>query len=106
MFKRYFAICLTIIIAASSTMLTINAAERATHVHVFTEKAYLLRIEEEGTYTHSYLYGYDANGNEIRKDCLVNCETEVYRAQCSVSGCSEQYGEIYEYTETHGACGQ
>ncbi len=84
---------------------TVISAQAAAHVHQFDEPVYL-RTEQDGSYTHSYLYGYDRYENPIYKQCTVLCEIEYYTSRCTVNGCDETYGEYSEYVESHTHCSQ
>ena len=77
-------------------------AATQTHTHNFIIPVYTGNFSG-GSYTHSYIYGYDRYNQPVYGECLVVRDTDTYTYKCNQ--CSETYGYGTETYGTHAACG-
>lgn len=83
-----------------------DIAATAYHTHYFDDEVYV-RTEQNGSYTHSYITGYNPNtGQNTYGTCTVMCETEYYTWRCTEPGCYATNGSFSVPVESHGSCPQ
>lgn len=105
---KLMALAVTLVLTGLSA-LPVQAQETNTarsHTHYYDEEVYV-KTEQNGSYTHSYITGYNPNtGENTYGTCLVMCETEYYTWRCTEPGCYATNGSFTVAVETHGSCPQ
>ena len=105
MLKRIISVCLMATLMCTPLVVSAEMETRS-HVHLYDDYVYDY-TEQDGSYTHTYVSGYNPNtGEVIHDDCFVICEIEHYTWRCIVDGCYATNGDDPVYVETHGSCGE